>query len=188
MASKYAYLANLLVISSTTTDLWPSIKKALHAHGINSRGSRLYQLAGDALFTSIANPFLQQSSLRLSRSNALAYLTLLGKCEIDLYPPAELVKSIQHWGLTRQDLSVIDPVFFRTLWRETTLQEFLHQNTDGTSTREIIETLVPIAQWYFLPGIANSLDKGITRSFKSLSEHYDQWRFEQTRLSVNGIA
>ncbi len=184
MPAEFKYLANLLDVSSKDTDLWPTLKKTLHSMGVNSRGLRLYQSVGDAIFSLVEDPFITGKN-ELSQRNAVALLSLLGNCEIDLYPPAALVKSIKYWGLPNHDLSKINPTFFRTLWLEFSLQSMRHYKHPDNMQNTIIECFNDLARWFFNDEICNRLDKNIIRSFKSLNEHHKQWLLEQTRKNIS---
>ncbi len=121
------------------------LKATLLAHGVNSRGWRLYLDYGDAIFDKLGKPWVAEDWLYTSGANAVAFLCLLQACEMDVLPPATLVRSMPQWQIPENRLRHVPPGFFRAAWKMCTVGEYT-----GTPIESLVEArIVPVCQWYF---------------------------------------
>lgn len=133
-----------------------ALKSALSLHGVNSRGWRLYLDHGNAMFNPLRKAWLDRLPPSQQASTAIAWLRVVQACEMDVLPPVELVASISDWGLGRDGLGTIPPLFLRAAWKATSQASYA-----GTDVNAFIHTeVVPLAKWFFQSGTAKSIDAG----------------------------
>ena len=126
-----------------------AIKAQLTQRGVNARGWRLYLDHGDIMFKPLARVF-GQASPSDQAAQALAWLCVLQACEMDVLPPAELVRSMAQWCLPQNQLSAIPPMFLRAAWKATVAAAY--QGSPNAPANFVAKEVVPFAQWFFSSG------------------------------------
>lgn len=130
-----------------TQDL-SQVKLQISALGVNSRGWRLYQDYGYAMFMPLGDRWCDLSCEEVRGDNEVAWLKILQACEIDVLPPPQLVQSMAHWHIPGDRLDVVPSLFLRLAWKACIAAQYR-----STGLEEFIETdLIPLAQWFFMSG------------------------------------
>jgi PcfJ-like protein len=128
------------------------IKSELMRQGVNSRGWRLCIDHGDALFSPLAEHFMQNLPPHECAIQACGWLRVLQACEMDVLPPYELVNSILSWRIPGGRLESIPPLFLRAAWKATVGAAYCSDkanNVHARADRFVKNELVPLAQWFF---------------------------------------
>jgi len=159
-----------------------ALKTAVMRKGVNSRGWRLYLDYGDALFDALGRPWIGSwQGSQANEINALAFLRLLQACEMDVLPPAALLRSMARWQIPDRRLDQIPPLFFRAAWKMCMVGEYTQAKTETW-----IETrIVPVCQWFFatrqhLKADHNQLKAG----WALLERRYQEFLTAQRRQAV----
>lgn len=152
------------------------LKRQLSTLGVNSRGWRLFLDFGDALFLPLieGRPGLLNNLPALSRYVA-EYLCLLQACEMDVLPPAELVRSMARWAIPFDSLRLVPPLFFRATWKAAISASYALRSLDAFIDQE----LVPICAWFFSSGQhASGNSNRLKAGWPSLVEDYEEWQHQ----------
>jgi len=158
------------------------MKRLLSERGVNSRGWRLFLDYGDALFYPLDAGFFRENTPYANGSKAIAYLRLLQACEMDVLPPPEMVASLARWQLPQRRLSVIPPIFFRTVWKACVAAQYSENGLD-----DFIESrLLPMAGWFFFSRGYESIDDSrLKTGWATLERLRQEWFMDYARTLGN---
>jgi hypothetical protein len=132
------------------------LKHELSELGINSRGWHLYVSYGYALFLPLGQQWCDLEGGDVRGNNEVAWLKILQACEMDVLPPPELVASIRNWRIPGDLLDAVPPMFVRAAWKASVAAQYSEEGIEEF----VVNTLVPLAQWFFVSGSYRHIQPG----------------------------
>lgn len=157
-----------------------ALKKALAGKGVNARGWRLYLDYGDPMFDALGKPWIDPDRPSWSAASAVNWLKLLAACEMDVLPPARLVRSLSRWQVPGGLLDNIPPQFLRAAWKACVAPDYAGDD-DKPVAQFIDEEVAPLARWYLSHRRANKPDAHLLKAgWPALLRRYGEWRLQET--------
>lgn len=155
-----------------------ALRRCLEGLGLRTRAFKLYAEYGDQLFRPLGPLWLRQHEPVVSLRNALEYLHLLQKCEVDIAPPPILVAALARCQLRGESIAALPVQIFRGAWRALTQAVYLGQSAVTFVEREFIPALC----WLFENELDRNLDNN--RGKAGWSWLHDRWAAERRRRAL----
>jgi hypothetical protein len=151
------------------------IKAELGKRGVNARGWRLYLDYGDALFSPLRGPWIEDCAGYNNLIFSVIWLRLLQQCEMDVPPPPELAYSMRDWDFPGNGFGHTPPLFLRAAWKACLAAAFSGANLGSF----VHEEIVPIARWFFASGAFRQVDGGqLKAGWNTICRLYEDWQWE----------